>query len=122
MQTRTLARSEWRRFFDSLSRIIGGSRATLEVITDDLGAQMEVEESPLSGISYDPSGLELYFVTRSGQHLVHRIENPERIEVEEPDGGLISALEIQAPGEPAFVLRLKAPLESRLLPAAADVT
>ena len=121
MQTRTLARSEWTKFFDSLSRIIAGSRATLEVLQDDLGAQMEVEQSPLTGISYDPSGLELHFVTRGG-HLVHRIENPERIEVEEPDDGFISALEIQAPGEPAFILRLEAPVNSRLLPAAADVT
>jgi hypothetical protein len=121
MQTRTLARSEWTKFFDSLSRIIAGSRATLEVLTDDLGAQMEVEESPLSGISYDPSGLEFHFVTRTG-HLVHRIENPERIEVEEPDDGLISALKVQAPGEPVFILRLKAPVDWRLLPAATDVT
>jgi Family of unknown function (DUF5335) len=121
MQTRTLTRSQWTQFFDSLSRVIAGSRATLEVLSDDLGAQLEVEESPLSGISYDPSGLELHFATRAG-HLVHRIENPERTEIEEPDDGLISALEIQAPGEPVFILRLKAPVDWQLLPAAAHVT
>jgi hypothetical protein len=116
MQTRTIANSSWRTFFDSFSRLYSGSSASLEILTDDLGAQYEIEETPLRGISYDVSGLELHFATREG-HLVHRIEKPERIEVEENDEGLITAVEIAPKDEPRVVLHLSAPLASHLLTA-----
>ncbi len=116
METRAVARERWIEFFDSLSRVYAGSRATLEVLAPDLGAQMEVEETPLAGISYDTTGLELHFTTRSG-HLVHRIASPTRVSIEERDDGLVAAIEIAADGEPETILRLSAPIASRLLPA-----
>jgi hypothetical protein len=114
METRTVSPERWQNFFDSLSRIYAGSRATLEVLTRDLGAQMEVEDIPLTGISYDRSGLELHFRARSG-HLVHRIVKPERVAIEERVDGLIAAIQIAVEGEPEMILRLDAPMPSRLL-------
>ena len=116
MQTRTIANPSWQTFFDSFSRLYSGSSASLEILTDDLGAQYEVEETPLTGISYDVSGLELHFATREG-HLVHRIEKPERIDIEENDEGLITAVEIAPKGEPRVILHLSAPVASHLLTA-----
>jgi hypothetical protein len=115
MVTRAIARERWISFFDSLSRVYAGSGATLEVLAPDLGAQIEVEETPLRGISYDVTGLELHFATRSG-HLVHRIAMPARVSIEEGDDGLVAAIEIAADGEPATILRLCTPIASRLLP------
>jgi hypothetical protein len=117
MQTRTVSSEGWEQFFDSFSRIYMGSRATLEILADDLGAQMEVEDMPLTGISFDTSGLELHFQTREG-HLVHRIASPARIAIEERSDGLVAAIEIcSTDGEPDTILRLSTLVASRLLPA-----
>jgi hypothetical protein len=120
MQTRTISPDRYKTFFDSLSRIYQGSTATLEFLSEDLGAQHEIDEQPLSGFSYDASGLELFFIARDGSHLVHRIARPKRIEFEERDDGLVEALAIDSDGDPRAVLRFHPPVASRLLPQAAE--
>ena len=117
MQTRMVTRESWQNFFDSFSRIYTGSRATLEILSGDLGAQMEVEDVPLTGVSFDLTGLELHFLTREG-HLVHRIASPLRISIEEREDGLIAAIEIGSEGDDVETSRrLMAPIASRLLRA-----
>ncbi len=115
MQTRTIAPDRYKPFFDSLSRIYQGSTATLEFVAEDLGDQFEVEEQPLSGVSYDKSGLELHFIARDGSHLVHRIERPKRVQLEEGDNGLVEALAIESDGDPRAIVRFHPPVASRLL-------
>jgi hypothetical protein len=116
VETRELAREKWTEMFDSLSRIYGGSTATLEILDGDRGAQVEVEERPLSGITYDKSGIEMIFVTRDGLHLAHRITTPQRVQIEERDDGYVAAIGIVSSSEPETILRLHEPLPSRLLP------
>ena len=116
MQTHTIAPANWRNTLDSLSRIADGSSGSLEILRDDMGAQYEVEEVPLRGISCDSSGIELHFALRDGRHFVHRIEHPRSVKLEEQDDGTIAALEIDSDDDPRAVLRFHAPLASRLLP------
>ncbi|MBV8546150.1 MAG: DUF5335 family protein [Acidobacteria bacterium] len=116
METRELLRENWTKTFDSLSRMYSGSTATLEILDGDLGAQIEVDELPLRGITCDASGIEMIFVTRDGQHLAHRITNPQRIHIEERDDGFVAAIGIVSSSEPEAILRLHQPLPSRLLP------
>jgi hypothetical protein len=117
METRTVLRETWQSFFDSFSRIYAGSRATLEILSGDLGAQMEVENAPLTGVSCDRTGVELHFLTHEG-HLVHRIASPLRISIEEGEDGLIAAIGIGSAGDDVeTILRLMAPIPSRLLSA-----
>jgi hypothetical protein len=116
MQTHTIEPSRWRTLFDSLSRIYDGSTATLEVLTANMGAQKEIENQPLRGISYDKSGIELHFATRDGGHLVHVIPHPKNVMLEEGDDGLIAAVEIESNDQPQQILHLSAPVPSRLLP------
>ena len=115
MQTRELSRENWPTIFDSLRRIYSGSTATLEILDGDLGAQMEVEEQRLSGITCDASGIEMIFVTRDGRHLAHRIPTPQRVQIEERDDGYLAAIGITSSSEPERILRLHEPLSSRLL-------
>lgn len=115
MQTHTIEPARWGNVFDSLSRVYDGSTATLEVLTPAMGAQKQIEDQPLRGISYDKSGIELHFATRDGRHLVHRIPNPKNVMLEEGDDGLIGAVEIESTDEPQQILYLSAPVPSRLL-------
>jgi uncharacterized protein DUF5335 len=115
MQTRTIAPDRYKSFFDSLSRIYQGSTATLEFVAENLGDQFEVEEQPLSGVSYDKSGLELHFKARDGSHLVHRIQTPKSVQIEEGDNGLVEAVAIDSDGDPRAIMRFHPPVASRLL-------
>lgn len=115
MQTHTIDRPQWKRTFDSLSRVYDGSTASLEILNPDRGAQFEVEEQPLRGITYDASGIELEFATRDGGRVIHRIAHPKRVMFEEGDDGLVQAVEFESEDDPRAVLRLHAPLASHLL-------
>jgi len=116
METRELLRESWTAMFDSLSRIYSGSTATLEILDGELGAQMEVEDRPLSGITCDGSGIEMIFVMRDGRRLAHRITTPQRVQIEERDNGFIAAIGIVSSLELETILRLHEPLPSKLLP------
>ena len=116
MNTHTISPPQWKSVFDSLSRVYDGAHASLEILGPELGAQFEIENEPLRGISYDArSGVELHFTTRDGRHLTHRIPRPTQVQIEERDDGLLNAVEIDSKGDPQRVLRFQSPLPSRLL-------
>jgi uncharacterized protein DUF5335 len=116
MHTHSIAPANWKNMFDSLTRVYDGSTATLEILRDDLGAQMEIEDEPLRGIAYDRTGIQLFFVTRDGRHLTHSIPHPKTVAIEEGDDGLVSAIQIASDDDPVAVVRLSAPVASKLLP------
>jgi hypothetical protein len=115
MQTRTVSPDGYQNFFDSFSRIYAGNSATFEILSKDLGAQHEVDEQPLRGISYDREGLELHLTASDGTHVVHRIPHPIKVQIEENESGLIEAIEIESDDDPTAILHLNPPLASKLL-------
>ena len=115
MQTHTVSQNQWKTIFDSLSRVYDGSRATMEVLDAELGAQHEVDDQPFRGISYDPAGIELHFMMGNGRHVTHRIPRPKEVRIEEADNGLVVGLAIESDNDPQVVLQLHAPVPSHLL-------
>ena len=120
MQTHEIAPQKWQSTFDSLSRIYDGANASVEILDSEIGAQMEVEDQPLRGISYDTSGIEIHFTTRDGRHLVHIIPHPKQVMIEEGEGGLLAALQIESSDDPRAILRFRSPVASKLLPSASE--
>jgi hypothetical protein len=55
MATRKLDKKEWRSFFDHLSTTLEGKQAEIEVLSLQLGDQVEADWLPLLGIAYDPN-------------------------------------------------------------------
>jgi hypothetical protein len=51
--TQEIPREAWRPYFDEFSKVVGTVQATVEVIGDDIGAQVEAERLVLTGITYD---------------------------------------------------------------------
>ncbi len=115
METHTISQSQWKSTFDSLSRVYDGSTASVEILETDLGAQFEVEDEPLRGISYDSSGIALHVSTHDGRHLVHHIAHPKKVQIEEDDAGLIAALDIASDQDPHTIVRFRSPRPSRLI-------
>lgn len=85
-----LEKSQWRVYFDRMSKGLVGKRAEIEVASLKLGDKIEAEWLPLLGISYDPAN-DAIDIALEG--LDHRIHKPREVYVEE-EGLTLSSLEV----------------------------
>jgi hypothetical protein len=87
---RQLEKSQWRAYFDRMSKALVGKRAEIEVASLKLGDQIAAEWLPLLGISYDPKN-DLIEIALDG--VDHLIRKPGEVYVEE-NGLELSSLEV----------------------------
>ena len=106
MATRKLDKTQWRTFFDRLSKMLEGKQAEIEVVSLGLGDQVEAEWLPLIGIAYDPND---DIVEVALEDLDHLIAKPRDVYVEEGPGGLV-ALEIVDADDVKQIVKLRDPL------------
>ena len=104
MTVRTLEKSDWRPFFDHLSKMLDGCQAEIEASLA-LGDQVQASWLPLLGLVYDPKD-DVVEVALDG--LDHLIRSPRDIYVEEGNGLLASVEMIDADGTRQIV-KLKEP-------------
>jgi len=86
--THELAAETWVEYFDSIVPNIEGLLVTIEVMSEELGDQLDVERLPLQALGYDPneSLLEISVGGRGMRYPVllrHFISAPQTISVEE---------------------------------------
>jgi hypothetical protein len=86
--TRDLDADSWAGYFDSLTQSSDGLLITMELMSEELGDQSDVERMPLQAISYDPRDdvLEVAVGGRGVRYpivLRHFISNPRTISLEE---------------------------------------
>lgn len=110
----SVPKSEWRVFFDRMSRALHGKRAEIEVASLALGDQIVGEWVPLLGITYDSADDLLDVALDRANHL---IRHPREIVVTESSGGLDKVAVVDADGA-TQIITLKAPL---MLPPATTV-
>jgi hypothetical protein len=108
---RQLPKSEWRAFFDLMSKALLGKRAEIEVASLDVGDQIVDEWVPLIGITYDSRDDLLDVALDRANRLIRR---PQAIEVQENAAGLASLAVVDAAGA-RHIVRLKDPV---MLPSA----
>ena len=92
--TKQIPRDEWQRYFDQVARrhLRGDTQtATLELVSAELGDQLEEALTPLIGLSYDPKSEAFEVILADRDHLVF---HPSEIWVVEEDDGFVSALEV----------------------------
>jgi hypothetical protein len=106
MAMRKLDKTQWRTFFDRVSKMLEGKQAEIEVISLGLGDQVEAEWLPLLGIVYDPND---DIVEVALEDLDHLIQKPRDVYVEEGPGGLV-ALEIVDADDVKQIVKLRDPL------------
>ena len=99
--------TEWRAFFDRLSKGLFGKRVDIEVASLELGDQVMAEWMPLVGITYD-SGDDLLDVALDGG-TNHLIRHPREIVVEEDAGSVRSVAVVDGEGT-RQVVKLREPL------------
>ena len=108
---RELARSEWRRYCDRVSKALVGKQAELEVVSLGLGDRVETRWLPLLGLVYDARA-DCLEIALAG--VGHTIREPREVYIEETQRGLV-AIEVIASDETRQIVRLKEPLEMPLL-------
>jgi hypothetical protein len=110
MTTRKLEKSQWRSYFDYLSKVLEGKRAEIEVASLRLGDQIEAEWLPLMGITYDQKD-DIVEVALDG--VDHLIPKPREIYVDDGGGAMIS-IEVVEADDTRQIVKLRDPL---MLPA-----
>jgi Family of unknown function (DUF5335) len=108
-----LEKSEWRAYFDTMSKALVGKRAEIEVASLKIGDRIAAEWLPLLGISYDPKD-DVIDIALDG--LDHLINKPREVYVEE-SGLSLSSLEIIDAEGVSQIIVLRDPL---MLPAPAQ--
>jgi hypothetical protein len=81
--TQELPRDTWRRYFDELSETLGTVEATVEVVGEDIGAQVEAERLVLTGLTYDSKD-DIFVIGLDApggppEDLERMVDHPERI-------------------------------------------
>src|SRR4051812_17891956 len=115
MPTEEIPREEWNRFFEAFSRQHEGWLATLEILDDEVGAQKEIHQLPLQGVSIaaeddGSKSIEITMGRSAGDHISHLIENPIHVWLEQTAEGANAALEIEAKDQSKILLRFRSPM------------
>jgi hypothetical protein len=103
-----LEKTEWRPFFDRLSKgLPPGNRAEVEVFSLGLGDQIEAEWVPMIGIVYDHKD-DLIEIALEG--LDHMIRHPVQVYVDEGDAG-VQSMEVINSEDVREIVKLREPVK-----------
>lgn len=106
MKNHIIDKTEYKKYFDNISRLIKGQQVELEVTGLDIGNQIETEWVALEGFSYDPKDEVLVVHTPTLDHAVHR---PIQIIAAE-EGSELSSLFIKDTDEHTHIVQFRRPL------------
>ena len=84
-------RAQWAPFLDGITNSLIGKRAEIEVVSLNLGDQIEAEWSPLIGITYDPKD---DLIEIALDEVDHMIRSPRELFVDYAVGDVVAAIEI----------------------------
>lgn len=112
MQTVEIPREAWVHKLNEFARIHEGWLVSLDVLAGDLGAQPQVNNLPLLGVSadrIDHDGTITVSVARSArEHFTRIIEAVTGIQIERTDDGADAALQIETADGTRTILRFRA--------------
>ena len=113
MRTIEVPREAWTDRLNEFTNVHEGWLVSLEVLSPDIGAQPELENLPLLGVSVDhvdDDGSIAISVARSAtEHLTHVVHAVTRIDVEQTDDGADAALQVESADGTKAVLRFRVP-------------
>lgn len=96
--TTEIARYDWTSFFDSLTYMHVAEPVSIEVLRQDIGAQLQVEDLPLDGITAELKGAHAVITIAAGtdpdRHVSHIITDPVSVRLARGSAGEDEALEI----------------------------
>ena len=113
MRTVVIPRADWPAKLDEFSTVHDGWRISLDVLTPELGAQPEIENVPLRGVTAELSDRDTVITIAAGwkdaEHITHMIHAPTRVQLEQNESGADVALAIEAADHSKAILRITSP-------------
>lgn len=110
MRTLEIPRADWTKALNNFSATHDGSLVSLDILSSTIGAQPEITQLPLLGVSFeaDDDGTVIIAAARtSADHITHAIQAPNRIWIERTDAGADVAVQVESADGTKAVLRLK---------------
>jgi hypothetical protein len=112
MRTVEIPRAEWAQRLGEFTAIHAGWLVSLDVLAPEIGAQPEIDNLPLLGVSTDRIDHDATIAVSAArsptEHLTHVIHAATRIYVERTDEGADAALQIQSADGSSTILRFRA--------------
>jgi len=109
MRTLEIPREAWRPALDTFTAIHAGWLVSLEILDPAIGAQPEIENLPLLGVSVEHPEGEGDITISAGRpdtpNITHTIHAPSRVDIERRDDGAVVALQIEAADGTKAILR-----------------
>jgi hypothetical protein len=124
MKTKEIPKNEWPEFFDSFSRKHEGWLVNVEILGPQIGAQVEVRDTALEGITDEWDEVEgntIMIMTgaQPAGHMTHSITHPMSVSLEQTDEGDDAALAIKSNDGTTTLLRFRAAVLPELVDAVA---
>ena len=110
MRTADIPRDTWTKTLDEFSRLHAGWLVSLDVLDSTTGAQPEVVDLPLLGVSggrADDSAITISAGRSWAEHISHTIHAPTRVQLERREDGADIALQIESADDAKVILRFR---------------
>jgi uncharacterized protein DUF5335 len=111
MQTIEIPPGDWARSLNEFSAMHDGWLISIDVLSNTLGAQPQIRELPLRGISAELRGADstiaISAARADGEHITHIIHAPTRVRIERTPEGADVALQIESAEGTAAIVRFK---------------
>jgi hypothetical protein len=121
MHTMRITHDKWQQTLDELSRIYEGALVSLEILDEDFGAQSQILQQPLHGVTVDHGLIEMHFAKPGGgDHLCHPVTHPMELRMVATDEGALVALEIEEREGTHTLLHFTHPMLPELLDPAVE--
>ena len=120
MKTQHVPSDQWRSTLDDLSRAYDGAIVSLEIVGNEVGAQPEVFNQPLRGLTSDRGGVTIRIAKPAGIQLEHLIAHPTELRIVESDEGAVMAVEIEESGGTHTLVHFRSPARPELFDPAVE--
>jgi len=109
VMTKVIKRENWKKFFDELSRKQLDAETNVQVLSDEIGAQVLSEGLPFVGLTFDEKGgeskIELIVGSGTENHQTHNILNPKMVAFESTEGSSFGTLDIEDESETKTLIK-----------------
>ncbi len=113
MRTVVVPRADWPATLDEFSTAHQGRRISLDLLIPDMGAQPEIRELPLCGVTAELTSRDSTITIAAGwkdsEQITHTIHAPTLVQLEQRDDGADVALAVESADHTRAILRITSP-------------
>ncbi len=108
--TNEIPKQEWKQFFDDLSREKLDWQTKIEVMNDEMGAQILTEGLPLGGLTFETKDgretIEVMVGSGTENHQTHNILEPAKVYFRQTDDKSVGTIEIEDAGDTKTLIHI----------------